>query len=778
MRIGIFLCGCRGVINNVVDVKALGNKFNSAQDIVFTSTYDSLCAGKEQDDIIREVKKHKLDGVVLAGCSPKHYESMSNIITFMRELERAGINPSKLGYANLKEQIALPHSSDIKSANTKAKFELDVAVRKIRSAFEVTFEETAPNKSVLVIGSGPAGASSALALANQGFKVTVVEKKGAMGGHQLRYGKAFPKQDCSPCMLTPLIVEAAMHPNVNVITQAEVIDVAGRVGNYRAVIRQTPRYIDPDKCTACGACADACPVSVDNEYDYGMTTRKVAYIPFAEAIPRSYMIDPGKIDYCRNECQKPCIEACPGGAIDISQAAQDIEIETGGVVVAAGAGLYKPAEFGYENTPDVLTLSEYERILADDGVNGGKILRSSDKKPPKSIGFVHCVGSKDPEKHAYCSRYCCMAVATAVQETHEKLPGAKIYMFYRDIYPVGKNGDRFIQSVMELDNVEPIQAIPTRKESNEGIELEVKEGGKSHQVPVDMLVLATALVPNEQTENIRTALDIDIDEDGFFRELNSTTATVNTTDEGKFICGSCAGPKTISESISDGAAAAAALAKVLGQETIAHEIFVSRVDEDLCGGCGTCVKTCMFRASTINNDKHVSQIDIMRCKGCGNCVTACPSGARDLLLFPNVYFKETIEILSKYDPQGPKILAMLCNGSAYGGADQAGLSGFKYPANVVSIRVPCAGRVNAQHVLYAFEKGFDGVLIGDCHHGNCHFIVGNTDMERRINLFREVLRSRRIDDDRLRIESMSANDGKKYADVIRKFVDDLKKMEA
>jgi coenzyme F420-reducing hydrogenase delta subunit/Pyruvate/2-oxoacid:ferredoxin oxidoreductase delta subunit len=351
-------------------------------------------------------------------------------------------------------------------------------------------------------------------------------------------------------------------------------------------------------------------------------------------------------------------------------------------------------------------------------------------------------------------------------------------MFYRDIYPVGKNGDRFVQSVMELDNVEPIRAIPTRMESNGGIELEVKEGGKSHQVPVDMLVLATALVPNEQTENIRTALDIDIDEDGFFRELNPTTAAVNTTDEGKFICGSCAGPKTISESISDGAAAAASLAKVLGQETIAHEIFVSRVDEDLCGGCGTCVKTCMFRASTINNDKHVSQIDIMRCKGCGNCVTACPSGARDLLLFPNAYFKEAVETLSKYDPPGPKILAMLCNGSAYGGADQAGLSGFKYPANVVSIRVPCAGRVNAQHVLYAFEKGFDGVLIGDCHHGNCHFIVGNTDMERRINLFREVLRSRRIDDDRLRIESMSANDGKKYADAVRKFVADLKKMEA
>lgn len=778
MRIGIFLCGCRGVINNVVDVNALANEFKDAQDVIFTKTYDALCSSKEQEDIIAQVKQHKLDGVVFGGCSPKHYESMANIITFMRELERAGINPGKLGYANLKEQIALPHSSDIKNANSKAKFELDVALWKIKSTFDVRFEETTPIKSVLVIGSGPAGASAALQLANQGFKVTVVEKKASIGGPQLRYGKAFPKQDCSPCMLTPLIVEVVSHSNIDVMTQAEVIDVAGRMGSYKALIRQTPRYVDPDKCTACGACAKACPISVDNEYDYGLTTRRAAYIPFSEAIPRSYLIDPDRIDYCKNECQQSCIYACPSGAIDLSQTSKDIEMEIGGVIVAIGAGMYKPTEFGYEDAPDVLTLAEYERILAPNGIYGGNILRPSDKRPPKSIGFVHCVGSRDAQKHAYCSRYCCMAIATAVQETHEKLPDTKIYMFYRDIYSMGKNGDQYMQSVMGLNNVEPIHAIPTRQESNENIILNVKVGEGTLSVPVDMLVLGNALVPNEQTENIRTALDIDIDEDGFFRELNSTTGIVNTTDEGKFICGACVGPKTISESVGEGAAASGALARVLGADTIAHEIFVSRVDEDRCGGCGTCVKTCMFHASSINKDKYVSEVDTLRCKGCGNCVTACPSGARDLQLFPNAYFKEAIETFSRYNPSGPKILAMLCNGCAYPGADQAGLAGFKYPANVVSLRLPCAGRVNAQHVLYAFEKGFDGVLIGDCHPGNCHFIVGNTDMERRINLFREVLRSRRIDDDRLRIESISANEGKKYAEVVQKFVEDLKKMEA
>lgn len=778
MRIGIFLCACRGVISNVIDVSELGRKFNDMEDIVFTKIYDAMCAGEERDDIIAEAKKNNLDGVVLAGCSPKQFESMSNISTFLKDIEGAGINSSKLGYANLKEQIALPYRSEVKNANSIADLEIKVALRKIKSTCNATFQEKIPDRSVIVIGSGPAGSSAALKLANQGFKVTVVEKKAAIGGPQLRHSKAFPKHDFSQCILTPLFVEVALHPNINVMTQAEVVDVSGRVGNYNVMIKQTPRFIDQKSCTACGACIKACPVSMENEYDYGLTTRKVIYMPFGEAFPRNYLIDPKKIDYCRNECKKPCINACPNGAIDLTEVSQDIEIETGGVIVAMGADIYRPTEFGYENTPDVLTLAEYGRILAPDGIYGGKILRPSDKKPPETIGFVGCVGSKDPEKHAYCSRYCCMALATAVKETHEKLPDSKIYVFYRDFYPVGKNGEQYIQSIIQMDKVETIRAIPVRRETSEGMILDARVGGESLAVPLDMLVLATAIVPNDQTENMRTTLDIDIDEDGFFRELNSMTANVNTTDEGMFICGSCSGPKTISESINEGAAAAASVAMVLGQDSLKHEIFVSMVDEDLCGGCGTCIKTCMFHASSMNKEKNVSQIDIMRCKGCGNCVTACPSGARDLLLYPNNYFKEAIETFSTYDPAGPKILALLCSGSSYECADQAGLSGFKYPANVVSIRVPCAGRVNVQHVLYAFEKGFDGVLIGDCHHGNCHFIVGNTDMERRINLFREVLRSRRIDDDRLRIESMSPNDGKKYADVVQKFVDDLIKMEA
>ena len=133
MRIGIFLCGCRGVIDNIVDIKSLSDKYEGAQDIVFTKTYDALCSSNEQKDILAKAKDYNLDAVVMGGCSPKHYESMANTITFTRDLENAGVNPSKLSYANLKEQVALPHSSDIDGANKKAKFIVDVAIDKVNS---------------------------------------------------------------------------------------------------------------------------------------------------------------------------------------------------------------------------------------------------------------------------------------------------------------------------------------------------------------------------------------------------------------------------------------------------------------------------------------------------------------------------------------------------------------------------------------------------------------------------------------------------------------------
>jgi coenzyme F420-reducing hydrogenase delta subunit/Pyruvate/2-oxoacid:ferredoxin oxidoreductase delta subunit len=222
---------------------------------------------------------------------------------------------------------------------------------------------------------------------------------------------------------------------------------------------------------------------------------------------------------------------------------------------------------------------------------------------------------------------------------------------------------------------------------------------------------------------------------------------------------------------------------MLDRNEIEHPVLVSEVDETVCGGCGTCVKTCAFFASSVDLARKVSVIDPRRCKGCGNCVAACPTGARDLVSFPEKYVIKAIDILSQAisEDSEPKILAMLCNGCGYPAADAAGelpneVPGGKYPPNVMPVRVECGGNVDTQYILKAFSKAFDGVALSVCRDGHCHHVVGNTDMERRIGLFREVLRSRKINDERLRVIHVSPHEGNLFSEEIKSFYEELKSM--
>jgi coenzyme F420-reducing hydrogenase delta subunit/NAD-dependent dihydropyrimidine dehydrogenase PreA subunit len=185
---------------------------------------------------------------------------------------------------------------------------------------------------------------------------------------------------------------------------------------------------------------------------------------------------------------------------------------------------------------------------------------------------------------------------------------------------------------------------------------------------------------------------------------------------------------------------------------VKHSILVSKVNEKECGGCGACVKTCLFHASKVDPVEKFAVIEQERCKGCGNCVTACPTGARDLLSYPEKYMMEAIKILSGFEvSKEPKVLAFLCEGCGYKALDLAGESGLEYPAGVLPLSIRCGGNIDTQYFLQAYKHGFDGVLVCKCSEGHCLNIVGNLDLERRANLFREILRSRGIEDNRLRI---------------------------
>jgi coenzyme F420-reducing hydrogenase delta subunit/NAD-dependent dihydropyrimidine dehydrogenase PreA subunit len=279
---------------------------------------------------------------------------------------------------------------------------------------------------------------------------------------------------------------------------------------------------------------------------------------------------------------------------------------------------------------------------------------------------------------------------------------------------------------------------------------------------------------------LRPKLQLDLDAEGLIRDDRASGSVGRTRDPG--VCfipprsqlGDLAGVTAWASAV------VLALTTLLDRHELDHPVYVSEVDEDVCGGCGTCVKTCAFAASGIDVALGLSTIDARRCKGCGNCVVACPTGARDLITFPESHIIAAIGILSKVAPvpDEPHVLALLCNGCGYPAADVAGelassTEASGYSANVMPLRVECGGNVDTQYVLEAFKDGFDGVAVSVCRDGHCHHVVGNTDMDRRLGLFREVLRSRHIDAERLRVIHVAPHEGQVFTEEIQGFCRDL-----
>lgn len=300
--------------------------------------------------------------------------------------------------------------------------------------------------------------------------------------------------------------------------------------------------------------------------------------------------------------------------------------------------------------------------------------------------------------------------------------------------------------------------------------------GKKENITVGGIIIAVG-DDIKWTKKLHPLLHIDLDVKGHFRSRNPHTMSARTTDDGICLIPKPEGAITLRSETDGATAAVSAITTLLDRREIFHAITVSEVNKAICGACATCVKTCAYNACTLDMFERVSVVDPRRCKGCGNCVAACPTGARDLITYPNQYIINGIEIYSKCPRLDTvKVLMLLCDGCAYPAADNAGLAGFSYPVSVFPLGVECAGRVDTQYILEGFRFGFDGILLGRCRDGHCHNIVGHTYMDRRVNLFREVIRSRALDSERVRFLDISPHEGKLFAREVNQFVDDLKKM--
>jgi F420-non-reducing hydrogenase iron-sulfur subunit len=519
--VGMYLSRCRGRVDAVLDLQALEHRFG--RETAVCRIVDDLFAPTTKAEVLRDIAERGLDGVVLAGHSVDHYERSVSAPELKWAIADAGVNPNRIAFANLLEQVALAHAADAAGAAVKAEVLLAQALEQARSYPAARPVETVPERSVLILGATPAGVVAAQRLLRLGYSVSVAD------------AGRFDASLASAAGLTATLAYVSDHLDSTVLENASLEDGDGWLGDYRVVL--------------CG----------------------------------------------------------PGGCK---------ELRVGGILIADGAAWVEQLRMRYPLAVD------------GDGM-------------PRAVSPGHPARTADP-----------------------------------------------------------------------GI----------------------MIMPEHDSADLRSI--------------------VGAADS----------------------AAVALLLRLAVPKTVRY-VDTSVVDDTLCSGCASCVKTCAFGACSIDPVTHLSCVDERRCHGCGKCVVSCPVGARDIVSSPHAQMLETIRSMAAADVAEPRVLGFLCGGCGYPAADAAGRATAEgaepYPASFLPVRIPCGGRLDALYVLEAFRVGFDGVAVFRCREGHCQNLVGNLDMDRRINLLRTVLRSRALDDARLRIIDISPEEAALFTEEVNGFFSDL-----
>jgi heterodisulfide reductase subunit A len=438
--------------------------------------------------------------------------------------------------------------------------------------------------SVLVIGGGIAGIQTSLDLTELGFKVYLVERTPSIGGRMAQLDKTFPTNDCSLCILAPKMVEVYRNPNIELLTYHEVKGLSGEAGNFEVTLLKKPRYVDETKCKGCGDCAAKCPkIEVPNVFDMNLGKRKSIYIPFPQAVPPIYVIDPELCLKLTKGVCGVCQKVCKAEAIDYDQKPEEFTINVGAVVGATGFDMFGEElspRWGYQYE-NVINALEYERILCASGPFGGHVLRISDEEEPQKIAFIQCAGSRDlSEGVPYCSSVCCMYTAKEAIITKEHSEESECYVFRHDIRAYGKNFYEFTQRAQDEYGVVYFQTKVSKiEEDSETQDLiiyyEDLSTGELSTFEANLVVLATPLVRSEGTKELANILGIELDQYNFFKE-QSYFHKSNSSKEGIFLSGFCQGPKDIPETVAEASGVASQIATLL-----AHERFTQIKEKEI-----------------------------------------------------------------------------------------------------------------------------------------------------------------------------------------------------
>jgi heterodisulfide reductase subunit A len=653
MRIGVFICHCGENIGKTVDCPRVSKAAAELPGVVHSEDYKYMCSDPGQNLIKKAIIDKKLDAVVVGSCSPHMHER-----TFRRACSAAGVNPYMVDIANLREHCSWIHDN-VESATVKAIDLIRLSVERVKYNQPLTPIRVLVTKRALVIGGGISGIQAALDIAGAGCEVVLVEKEPSIGGHMSQLSETFPTLDCSQCILTPRMVEVYQHPNIKLLTYSEVESVSGFIGNFKVKIRKKARSIKDELCTGCGLCIQKCPIKKKavSEFDEGLATRPAVYVPFPQAVPNIPVIDRSVCTYYKTGKCQMCKQVCGRDAIDFEQQDTIIEEDIGAIVVATGYKLYTIGEkgpesiykgygeYGYGKYKDVIDGLQFERLASASGPTSGEILRPSDKSVPKKIVFIQCVGSRDESKgFSYCSKICCMYTAKHAMLYKHKVHDGDAYIFYMDIRSGGKMYEEFVRRAIEEDGVKYIRGRVSRIYQDNGkliVRGEDTIAGLRVEIDADMVVLATAMIPQPEASQLAQKLGIPYDKHGFFQEVHPKLRPVETSTGGIFLAGACHSPRDIPESVAMASAAAAKTLNLFGSDMLEREPVIANVDENTCAGCFYCQKVCAYSAIERkeirdrkgNLIKVVAHVNTGLCQGCGTCNATCPSKSVELIGF-------------------------------------------------------------------------------------------------------------------------------------------------
>ena len=426
---------------------------------------------------------------------------------------------------------------------------------------------------VLVVGGGMSGIQASLDLADAGFRVYLVDKSPAVGGKMAQLDKTFPTNDCSMCNLSPKFIECSRHPNIDILSNTEVVRVEGEAGNFRVTLNKKPRYVIEDKCTGCTSCVEYCPVQIPDPYNQNLSLTKAVHIHFSQAVPLITYIDPATCLYLQDEKCNICVGVCKHGAIDLHQKPEKRELAVGAIVLSPGFETFDPlprGDYGYGRIKNVITSLDFERIISSTGPSEGEITRPSDGQHPTRIAWIQCVGSRQviPGGNSYCSSICCAYTQKQVILAKDHNEDIDATVFHNDIRAFGKDFERFYQRAERLPGVRFIRSyVAIGREIPESRNVTIRYATDSDGVKeeeFDLVVLSVGMTPPKDAQDLANKFGIELDSRGFCK--TNPVNPIATSRPGIFVSGAFQGPADIPESVVSASGAAALCGQLLAQQ--------------------------------------------------------------------------------------------------------------------------------------------------------------------------------------------------------------------